>query len=58
MNQPREKDHSTQTTETRKNEAFEKIQSAVESIRYGTVQIHIQDGRIVQIDKVDKIRLR
>lgn len=34
------------------------IEDAVRSIRYGTVQIVIQDGRIVQIEKTEKIRLR
>ena len=34
------------------------IEEAVRSIRYGTVQIVIQDGRIVQIEKTEKIRLR
>lgn len=33
------------------------IQEAVASIRYGVVQLIIQDGRIVQIDKTEKIRL-
>jgi hypothetical protein len=33
------------------------IQEAVESIRYGVVQLIIQDGRVVQIDKTEKIRL-
>ena len=33
------------------------IQEAVESIRFGVVQLIIQDGRIVQIDKTEKIRL-
>jgi hypothetical protein len=36
---------------------MEAIQEAVESIRYGVVQLIIQDGRIVQIDKTEKIRL-
>ncbi len=35
----------------------DEIQRAVESIRYGVVQLIIQDGRIVQIDKTEKIRL-
>lgn len=34
------------------------IEEAVRSIRFGTVQIVIQDGRIVQIEKTEKIRLR
>ena len=33
------------------------IQEAVGSIRFGVVQLIIQDGRIVQIDKTEKIRL-
>jgi hypothetical protein len=36
---------------------LEAIQEAVESIRYGVVQLIIQDGRVVQIDKTEKIRL-
>jgi hypothetical protein len=36
---------------------IEAVQEAVESIRYGVVQLIIQDGRIVQIDKTEKIRL-
>jgi hypothetical protein len=36
---------------------IEAIQDAVESIRYGVVQLIIQDGRVVQIDKTEKIRL-
>ena len=33
------------------------IQSAISSIKFGVVQITIQDGRVVQIDKTEKIRL-
>ncbi len=33
------------------------ISEAVASIRHGTVQIIIQDGRVVQIDKTEKLRL-
>jgi len=34
-----------------------KIKSYIESIKYGSVNIIIQDGRIIQIDKSEKIRL-
>ena len=37
---------------------FSIVEEAIRSIRYGTVQIVIQDGHIVQIDKTEKIRLR
>ena len=33
------------------------VQQALDSIKFGTVQIVVQDGRIVQIDKTEKIRL-
>jgi len=33
------------------------IEAAVQSIRYGVVQLIIQDGRVIQIDKTEKIRL-
>jgi hypothetical protein len=36
---------------------IEAVRQAVASVRFGTVQIIIQDGRIVQIDKTEKIRL-
>lgn len=36
---------------------IEQIMSAVRSIRYGYVQITVQDSKVVQIDKTEKIRL-
>jgi hypothetical protein len=36
---------------------MEAIQEAVEGVRFGVVQLIIQDGRVVQIDKTEKIRL-
>jgi hypothetical protein len=37
--------------------SLEAILKAVSSLRYGVVQIVIQDGRIVQIEKTERIRL-
>ena len=37
--------------------ALRAIREAVAGIKFGTVQIVIQDGRVVQIDKTEKIRL-
>jgi hypothetical protein len=34
------------------------IEAAIRSIRYGVVQILIQDGVVVQIDRTDKRRLK
>lgn len=33
------------------------IKEYVESIKYGSINIIIQDGKIIQIDKSEKIRL-
>ena len=35
-----------------------KVQEAVKDIRYGTVTLVIQDGRLIQIDRSEKIRLK
>ncbi|MCM8811780.1 MAG: YezD family protein [Candidatus Omnitrophica bacterium] len=36
---------------------LDRILSAISSIRYGTVQIVIQDAKVIQIEKTEKIRL-
>lgn len=35
----------------------EEILKAVKDVRFGSVQIIIQDSKVVQIDKTEKIRL-
>jgi len=40
----------------RERELLHEIQSAIKSIRYGHVQIVIQDSKVVQIDKTEKVR--
>jgi hypothetical protein len=35
-----------------------KIREALREIRFGTVTLVIQDGRVIQIDKSEKIRLK
>ncbi len=34
------------------------ILEAIKKIRYGSITINIQDNRIVQIDKIEKIRIK
>ena len=34
------------------------VLGAIKEIQYGSVQVHIQDGKIVQIDKMSKARIR
>ncbi len=38
-------------------EELERIRKLIESVKHGSVNIIIQDGKIVQIDKNEKIRL-
>jgi hypothetical protein len=44
-------DHWSQELET-------KIREALRQIRFGTVTLVIQDGRVIQIDRNEKIRLK
>jgi hypothetical protein len=37
---------------------LDQVRAAVEGIRYGEVRVIIQDGVIVQIERVEKQRLR
>jgi hypothetical protein len=37
--------------------AYERIARLISELRYGTVEITIHDGRIVQIERTEKIRL-
>ena len=55
---PRKVDKGVDTKESIGNTSLAKIYNAIREIRYGSVQIHIQDGKIVQIDKVNKVRMR
>ena len=43
--------------ESKESQALAAIQEALAGIRFGVVQIVIQDGRIVQIEKTEKVRL-
>jgi hypothetical protein len=33
------------------------VRDALQSIRFGTVSLVIQDGRVIQVDKNEKIRI-
>jgi len=38
--------------------AIDELVKLIETVKHGTVQVIIQDGQIVQIDKTEKIRLK
>lgn len=39
-------------------EEIKKILQMIESIKYGSVTVIIQDGKIVQIEKNEKLRIK
>jgi hypothetical protein len=48
---------SAEEWQPEETEALRLILRAIREIRYGSVQIVIQDSKVVQIEKVEKIRL-
>lgn len=44
--------------EKAENEYLRIVQQMVEEIKYGTISIVVQDGKVVQIEQNKKIRLR
>ena len=48
---------SPEPAQTANKFPIEEVRAAVEKVRFGSVQLIIQDGRIVQIDTIEKKRL-
>ena len=48
----------TDTKEDRSDIVLSDIYKAIQEISHGSVQIHIQDGKVIQIDKINKVRMR
>lgn len=40
------------------NSNLKKIADMIKDIRYGSLTIIVQDGKIIQIDKTEKIRIK
>jgi len=45
----------TQNTKV-KDEVIQEIVSAIEALRYGSVEITVHEGRVTQIEKREKVR--
>lgn len=43
--------------EEQEDKYLKKIKEIIADIKYGSVNLIIQDGKIIQIDKIEKIRL-
>jgi hypothetical protein len=39
-------------------EELKQIRQLIESVRYGSVTVVVQDGKVIQIEKKEKIRFR
>jgi hypothetical protein len=39
-------------------EDFQKLFSLLREVKFGTITLIIQDGKVVQIDRLEKIRLK
>ncbi len=53
--------HTANAVEQREQwsrELERQVRDALRAIRYGTVTLVVQDGRVIQIDKSEKIRLK
>lgn len=48
---------ATQTPEAWNRDLERLVREALESIRFGTITLVVQDGRVIQVDKNEKIRL-
>lgn len=48
---------SNQQTTSIDREVLERISQALNGLRYGAVEITVHDGRVVQIDRTEKLRL-
>jgi hypothetical protein len=51
-------EETTATPTPRRDLGMDQVQIAVKGIRYGEVRVIIQDGVIVQIERVEKQRIR
>jgi len=44
------------TTQEHERLAHDEVQRALRDVRYGTIQLTIHDGRVVEIQKTERIR--
>lgn len=53
-----EQSHRTIQNETERERELAQIRDALRGLRYGVVNIIVQDGVVVQIDRTEKRRVR
>lgn len=45
------------TVEVKNENYIEEVKRIVKEIKYGSITLIVQDGKVIQIDKTEKIRL-
>lgn len=50
--------HSTDQAEPERESELQQIRDALHGLRFGSVQIIVQDGVVVQIDRTEKRRIQ
>lgn len=58
MDQPASMDQSKLRTGPLTEAVLAALAEALRGVRYGTVTVVVQDGRVVQIDRTDRRRLK
>ncbi len=58
MTENRPHDHSQPSSTCRLEEGLSEIRRSLHGLQFGSVQITVQDGVIVQIDRTEKRRIR
>jgi hypothetical protein len=53
----RQLDRPSQDASLEPSSVYERIARVISELRFGTVEITIHDGRVVQIERTEKIRL-
>ena len=48
----------SETAEKKQSSHFEILEKLLDTMRYGSITLIVQDGKIIQIDKTEKYRLK
>lgn len=48
----------SKTNEPKEDSYLEIIDALIKETKYGSINVIVQDGKVIQIDKTDKIRIK
>ena len=58
MDTPASTDSEAEPTTDRREQELQQIRDALRGLRFGSINVVVQDGVVVQIDRTEKRRLR